>query len=1135
MKKIALIVIVLLLSVQSLFSQELLTYTPVSPNAASFAKYGSYPINLNSGVPQILIPIHTIKQGNLKVPINISYHASGIKVNEQASMVGLGWSLNAGGIIVRQVRGIPDEYTSSPFIDADSATQDLDTYLGFQDIYYKRKDSSPDIYIYNFNGVTGRFYIENGEIISESSSSMKIERKGQELFVIIMPDGTQYRFGTSLDGASAYEFSDKRTGTTYSLMEDMITSWYLTEIVSANKTDTISFKYKDNNFYKNRELVGSTIKLSSLRYGFIGFGCDWRFSVPQSSVIGSYSRNPTEVDDYSEEYFISGKIIDTIVFKSGIIKFNTTITPWWDNSAKLDSLEIIDNNQTPYLKASFQYDGSNQDRMKLNSLSFSGRDNNEEKKHEFIYNNLNLPSRNSEKQDYWGYANNNTGGYVERQEVEFLEKHYILGNGNKSTNEHNMKAGIIEKIIYPTGGYTKFEFEANKILPEPVPTIIYPSENINVQGYMTRGVACDTDPHEKTKSIFIPQDGFIKINASLTPAQQNSGGPKLELRGPSGGALKTYTRPAPDPGQTYFPGRTVSEEIWVPSGNYTLYARETAIGGIGAHDCPVAGISVSWREVTVVDINPPLKDVGGLRIKTIKNYDGVSNTPSTIKSYEYSQGFLKTPFNKSLFTKYFINYSPTPIDDFNIGTSLELFIHASSSPLYEIESNGVSHIEYQEVTEYLIDSNSNKNGKTIYYFDTTPSLEFNVLQPFFNPVNITFAQPYRTFFNYLSRNKPPYYLTKPWSGGQLRKKEIYSLSNTGQYKRISTLENKYEKNVNEKTLKPLLLYNLISPLEQNCSSPTYYYSYLFGNGFISTGKKLLTSTINRQYDSNGENPVASTKNYTYNSNYLVSETTTTNSKGQTIKSKTHYPNDVDSAISLDNGVLTTSEMNAISLLQTPTVNNPAGQHRIATPIQTEKTVKDPNGVLLSKNTQKTSYKNWGANLVLPESVKTLKGEYSTSNAFEDRILFHDYDDYGNPLEVSKTDGTHIVYIWGYNQSQPIAKIENANYSDIENRVANLQALSNADDDRTVDILKTNGTLTKVGKEGDLREALRNLRISLPNALVTTYTYDPLIGVTSITDPRGQTVYYEYDPFNRLKHVKDQDGNILSQNDYNYKN
>jgi YD repeat-containing protein len=75
----------------------------------------------------------------------------------------------------------------------------------------------------------------------------------------------------------------------------------------------------------------------------------------------------------------------------------------------------------------------------------------------------------------------------------------------------------------------------------------------------------------------------------------------------------------------------------------------------------------------------------------------------------------------------------------------------------------------------------------------------------------------------------------------------------------------------------------------------------------------------------------------------------------------------------------------------------------------------------------------------------------------------------------------------------------------------------------------------VGKKNILRAKLQKLRDDFPNAQVTTYTYDPLIGVTSITDPKGYTIYYEYDEFNRLKQVKDADGNILSNNQYNYKN
>jgi len=54
-------------------------------------------------------------------------------------------------------------------------------------------------------------------------------------------------------------------------------------------------------------------------------------------------------------------------------------------------------------------------------------------------------------------------------------------------------------------------------------------------------------------------------------------------------------------------------------------------------------------------------------------------------------------------------------------------------------------------------------------------------------------------------------------------------------------------------------------------------------------------------------------------------------------------------------------------------------------------------------------------------------------------------------------------------------------------------------------------------------------------MVTTYTYIPLVGVSTITDPKGDKITYTYDAFNRLQSVKDKDGNILTENEYRYKN
>ena len=125
---------------------------------------------------------------------------------------------------------------------------------------------------------------------------------------------------------------------------------------------------------------------------------------------------------------------------------------------------------------------------------------------------------------------------------------------------------------------------------------------------------------------------------------------------------------------------------------------------------------------------------------------------------------------------------------------------------------------------------------------------------------------------------------------------------------------------------------------------------------------------------------------------------------------------------------------------------------------------------------------------------------------------------GLVLEYKKTDGISISIIWGYNKTQPIAKIENASYSQIQQYVDNLQTLSNTPNN-----------------EANLLSALDNLRDNLPNAMVTTYTYIPLVGVRTITDYKANRITYHYDSSNRLEYVTDKDDNILSKNEYHYKN
>lgn len=75
------------------------TVTPKSPEASAFQKYGETEINEYTGNPAISIPLYTLSYKGIEVPLSLTYDGGGIQVRQEASWVGLGWSLNVGGCI----------------------------------------------------------------------------------------------------------------------------------------------------------------------------------------------------------------------------------------------------------------------------------------------------------------------------------------------------------------------------------------------------------------------------------------------------------------------------------------------------------------------------------------------------------------------------------------------------------------------------------------------------------------------------------------------------------------------------------------------------------------------------------------------------------------------------------------------------------------------------------------------------------------------------------------------------------------------------------------------------------------------------------------------------------------------------
>jgi len=193
---------------------------------------------------------------------------------------------------------------------------------------------------------------------------------------------------------------------------------------------------------------------------------------------------------------------------------------------------------------------------------------------------------------------------------------------------------------------------------------------------------------------------------------------------------------------------------------------------------------------------------------------------------------------------------------------------------------------------------------------------------------------------------------------------------------------------------------------------------------------------------------------------------------------------------------------------------------IGIPLETETTQTIGTVTKILSKTE-TKYDN-PLNL-LPSSVLSTDLQNVTST----EVTYDQYDLKGNLQQYTTKDGISTVIIWGYNQTQPIAKIEGAKLTDIQQSL--IDSIVNASD---TDALAASGN-----DETAFLSALSSFRAntSLSGYQITTYTYDPLVGVRSITSPSGIRESYVYDSANRLEKVIDVNGKVLKEMKYNYKN
>jgi hypothetical protein len=141
-----------------------------------------------------------------------------------------------------------------------------------------------------------------------------------------------------------------------------------------------------------------------------------------------------------------------------------------------------------------------------------------------------------------------------------------------------------------------------------------------------------------------------------------------------------------------------------------------------------------------------------------------------------------------------------------------------------------------------------------------------------------------------------------------------------------------------------------------------------------------------------------------------------------------------------------------------------------------------------------------------------------------------YDDDGNQVQTTQlpTDNSTAnsqveTTLYGYNNRFAVAKISGVAYSAIpQSLIADIKTKSNLPWSQQ--------------NQDSLQIELNKLYKQFPNAMITTYTYNPVYGLTSTTDQRRHTIYKEYDVFGRptiTKEKKEAGGfSILSENKYN---
>lgn len=1154
--------------------------TIASPTAASLGKFGDIPVSYHTGIPQVSIPIYTITAGSLSLPISLSYHAGGLKVQEPAGWVGTGWALNAGGVITRSVMGGPDEKgTNYGGLEKDGHFSNYgynNYYTGMSDwLDFSKgfKDGEPDLYFFNFGSYSGKFYFRDDRtpvIVPEQDFKIipaydSTTSNSIQSFVITTPDGVQYSFGNSpgIGGTAPVEITKPITSENGMSNANVISSWFLNKISSPDSLFVINLSYQPEVYgYHTFSMFpidavpggtptfGSThgyeliknivlgVRLSQIIFpnGVVNF-------IPTGSARTDLSDNTNNL--YTDPVNTSAMALGSIQIKDSfslLRAFNFSYGYFTDNTTAL-APDV--QNFAPGLQ-------SDRQRLRLDQVQeVSGDGTLSKPPHAFSYFSEPVPRRLSFGIDHWGFYNGITNNAV------LIPTYTRFGSNtatsypgaNRDASWPAMRGGTMQQITYPTGGSSLFEFESNTVYNTTSSVVNSTLANLSVHNY---GQATN-----------------YSSTASLTS---------------NGSAMSIVLNNTSNYGATLSITDNTNKVVYTtPIGNNTNYAPYNYTLASGTYQVTLSlpnysnlsgGVTAAFTQYITV-ITSGSTTIGGNRIKTITHNDGVTSNP-VVTGYSYLQdngqssailysipayvGIIRNDILKNIgYYQYSNNSSYTPLAGNGINGCLsasDATLYISPSSIRPMAASQGYHIGYAQVKV-----TQSGNGYSLYkYYGTTgvPTWQVNgdVAIRTVNTQGCDANAP-----NYPAAPLPFDYMRGELKyeaqynqAGLLLKETSYtptyvnSATTTPGFIVVSTgaqpnggvqlLGTKYELSTAHKTQTQVVetVYSPISGSSLTTTSMSYYESafhhQITHTSSVSSKNELLETKKTYALDyrlTTCDGIVDGLPKYTSDCSSCLTNYNTSAAKCSTSTQCTsaEYLKYIQCLIASRVNYITYQRANfrdSVNAFKTNHDNAKAASDASLKPVlEMQDRYQNP---VMETTVWKSSklagatfnqYDFMGTN-VYPSKIQAIRlsalstsfsAAYNTNSSLSRDGRYADETtakfSNGTLVEITGKDGLTTAYIWGYNKAVPIVKSIGVSYATLQT------AYNNA-----------GGNLLQLYSQP-----------LLASAMLATYTYRPLVGMTSETEANGKMTYYEYDSLQRLRVVRNQDKNILKTFCYSY--